>query len=176
MMSSKNFNPAYPFTAREIISFGRLPFKNLFGILNADDEKIINHVSEMLNVKKFLDSNIMNLSDGERQLILLASALVQDTQTIILDEPVSALDPDKSARVFKILSELASKGKTIIAAVHDINIATAYSDFYIALKSGEIISHGQIKNLNANILSRLYDINFTAYTHENKIMWHAEPE
>ena len=130
----------------------------------------------MLNVKKFLDSNIMNLSDGERQLILLASALVQDTQTIILDEPVSALDPDKSARVFKILSELASKGKTIIAAVHDINIATAYSDFYIALKSGEIISHGQIKNLNANILSRLYDINFTAYTHENKIMWHAEPE
>ena len=179
MMSTKNFNPVYPFTAREIISMGRMPYKNLFGRLNADDEKIINHVSEMLNVKKFLERNILELSDGERQLIFLASALVQNTDIIILDEPVSALDPDKSARVFKILSELAHSGKIIIAAVHDLNIAAAYSDFYIALNNGELISHGRTKNLNADILEKLYNAHFEKYFNNNNqddVMWRVVPE
>ena len=176
MPSAKNFHPAYNFTAYEIISMSRLPFKNLFGKLNAHDENIIYSVSEMLDIKNLLHRNILTLSDGERQLILLASALAQNTNIIILDEPTSALDPDKAARVFKILRELA-ENKIIIAAVHDINISLAFSNYYIALKKGCLISHGLTQNLNAAVLEKLYNSRFENYfNNKGDVMWRAVPD
>ncbi len=172
MQSSKNFNPVHPFNVKEIISMSRLHLKNLFSGLNSQDEQIILNSAKIAGVEKFLLRNIMTLSDGEKQLILFAGVLAQETQIILLDEPTSALDPDKSLKVFKILRELANNGKIIIAAVHDLNISAGFSDYYIGLKNGKLLFNG--KNLNANILKDLYNVNFEEYKNKSGgLIWLA---
>ena len=175
MLSGKNFTPSYPFTVREIISLGRLPHRKLFARLTEHDQEIILNAAKELHLEKFLDRNIMTLSDGERQLALLACALAQDTQIILLDEPTASLDPDKSLRIFALLRELANDGKCIIAAVHDINASLNYSDYYVALKNGKLISNGTAKNLSPEILREIYDTNFVKYVNSerNDVLWHA---
>ena len=176
VMSGKTLRPSYPFSVREIIAMGRLPYRGIFSRLTRNDEAVIARSAETLGITEFLDRDIMTLSDGERQLAFIACALAQDTGTILLDEPTSCLDPDRSAKVFALMKTLADNGKCIIAAVHDINASLPYSDRYIALKSGRIISHG--RKISGDVLRELYGTNFTAYHNDerNDEMWRALPE
>lgn len=118
----------------------------------------------------------MTLSDGERQLAFIACSLAQDTSIILLDEPTSALDPDKSAKVFALLKRLSDNGRSIIAAVHDINLSLSYSHYYIALKEGRLISHG--RKISGDVLRELYGAEFIPYHNyeRNDSMWRALPE
>ena len=170
VMSSKNFKPSYSFTVKEIISMGRLPFQNLFSRLSSDDEELIYNAASTLKISHLLTRNITTLSDGERQLTFIASALAQDTKIILLDEATNSLDPDKAARVLEILEK---SGKNIIMAVHDINIS---SDYYVALKNGNLISHG--KFLNESLLEELYNSKFISYFNSERddLMWRALPK
>lgn len=176
VMSSNNFRPSYPFSVREIIEMGRLPHRGIFTRLTHYDNEIINHSAEILGISHLLSRGIMTLSDGERQLAFIACSLAQSTSTILLDEPTSALDPDKSAKVFALLRTLSDDGRSIIAAVHDINLSLSYSDYYIALKGGELISHGQ--KISAEVLHDLYGTKFIPYHNDerNDSMWRALSE
>ena len=176
IMSGKTLRPSYPFSVREILAMGRLPYRGIFSRLSKNDNNIIERSAEILGITSFLDRDIMTLSDGERQLAFIACALAQDTETILLDEPTSCLDPDRSAKIFALMKTLADGGKCIISAVHDINASLPYSDFYIALKSGRIISNG--RKISGDILRELYGTNFTAYHNDegNDEMWRALPE
>ena len=178
VMSGRTFNPSYPFTVREIISMGRMPFVNMLSSLTAEDMNIIARSASLMGIHHLLERNIMTLSDGERQLVLIACGLAQDTDIMLLDEPANSLDPDKSARVYALLRMLAGNGKSIIASVHDVNISHAYSDYYIALKEGKLISHGDIRELSEEILHELYGVRFKAYydNEGNGLMWRALPE
>jgi len=171
VMSNKNFRPSYSFTVREIIELGRLPSLKFFGRLNNHDNELVEKSAELLKISHLLTRDIMTLSDGERQLVFIAAGIAQDTEIILLDEPTASLDPDKSAMIFALLKKLSLEGKNIIAAVHDINIASEYTDFYIAIKDGELIFSG--KNLNQKILSNLYGAKFIAYSNKerNDLMW-----
>lgn len=175
VMSGRNFHPSYSFSVNEIISMGRMPFINLFSNLTEKDRNIIMRSSELAGVKHMLSRDITSLSDGEKQLVLLACALAQNTDTILLDEPTSSLDPDKSAKVFALLRKLADDGKNIIAAVHDINTCMPYSDYYIALRNGSVIFCGC--ELNSEVLENLYGTNFISYHNDknSNIMWRAMP-
>ncbi len=178
VMSGRNFNPSYPFTVRELISMGRMPFMNLFSHITPNDEKIITRSANLTGIYNLLERNIMTLSDGERQLALISCGLVQNTDIMLLDEPANSLDPDKSTRVYSLLRRLAYNGKSIISSVHDVNISRSYSDYYIALKEGKLISHGDIHDLNEDILHELYGVRFRAY-HDNEgngLMWRALSE
>lgn len=176
VMSGNNFRPSYPFSVREIIEMGRLPYRGIFTRLTHSDNEKVNHSAEILGIKHLLERDIMTLSDGERQLAFIACSLAQDTSTILLDEPTSALDPDKSAKVFALLKRLADNGRSIITAVHDINLSLSYSDYYIALKEGELISHG--RKISAHVLHELYGTEFIAYYNDerNDLMWRALSE
>ena len=176
VMSGKTLRPSYPFSVREIIAMGRLPYRGIFSRLTRNDEAVIARSAKILGITEFLDRDIMTLSDGERQLAFIACALAQDTGTILLDEPTSCLDPDRSAKVFALMKTLADDGKCIVAAVHDINASLTYSDRYIALKSGRIISHG--RKISGDVLRELYGTSFTAYhnNERNDEMWRALPE
>lgn len=178
VMSARYFSPSYPFTVREIISMGRMPFMNLFSRLTPDDTHIIMNSASLTGINHLLERNIMTLSDGERQLVLISCGLAQDTEIILLDEPANSLDPDKSARVYSMLRRFADNGKSIITSVHDVNISRSYSDYYIAVKEGRLISHGDIHELNEEILYELYGVRFKAYYDDegNGLMWHALPE
>ena len=165
VMSSNNFRPSYPFSVQEI-----------FTRLTHSDIETVNHSAEILGISHLLERGIMTLSDGERQLAFIACSLAQSTSTILLDEPTSALDPDKSAKVFALLRTLSDDGRSIIAAVHDINLSLSYSDYYIALKGGELISHGQ--KISAEVLHDLYGTKFIPYHNDerNDSMWRALSE
>ncbi|MBR0233239.1 MAG: ABC transporter ATP-binding protein [Synergistaceae bacterium] len=173
VMSSKNFKPSYSFTVKQIISMGRLPFQNLFSRLSSYDEELIFKAASTLKISHLLSRDITTLSDGERQLTFIASALAQDTEIILLDESTNSLDPDKASKVIEILKSLANLGKNIIMAVHDVNIQ---SDYYVALKDGNLISHG--KKLNSEILENLYDTKFIPYSNSERddLMWRALPK
>lgn len=175
VMSSKNFSHSYPFSVREIIAMSRLPYRSLFSSLTKSDNSIIEHSAELLGIADLLERDIMTLSDGQRQMAFIACGLAQDTQVILLDEPTSSLDPDKSAKVFEILRRIADDGKNIITAVHDINASMAFSDYYIALKNGCLIYHG--RKLNVSILKELYGTEFLQYYNDerNDSMWRALP-
>ncbi|MBQ6972127.1 MAG: ABC transporter ATP-binding protein [Synergistaceae bacterium] len=176
VMSGKNLRPSYPFTVREIVAMGRLPYRGIFAGLTREDTGIVERSAETLGITGLLGRDIMTLSDGERQLAFLACALAQDTSTILLDEPTSALDPDKSAKVFALMRTLAYGGKCVIAAVHDINASLPYSDGYIALKGGRIISHG--REISGGILRELYGAEFVPCFNQERscVMWRVLPE
>lgn len=176
VMSAKNFHPSSDFTVKEIIAMGRLPFMSLFSRLTPHDNEIIYSSADTLKISCILDRKILSLSDGQKQLTLLACVLAQKTKIILLDEPTSSLDPDKSAMVFSLLRKLADNGKLIIAAVHDINSAMPFSHGYLALKDGVLISHGH--KLNHEVLEKLYGTEFYAYYDEkgNESMWRALPK
>lgn len=176
VMSSNNFRPSYPFSVREIIEMGRLPHRGIFTRLTRSDNDAVNQSAKILGISHLLSRDIMTLSDGERQLVFIACSLAQKTGIILLDEPTSALDPDKSAKVFALLRTLADNGRSIITAVHDINLSLSYSDYYIALKGGELISHGQ--EISAEVLHDLYCTKFIPYHNDerNDSMWRALPQ
>ena len=176
VMSCNNFRPSYPFSVREIIEMGRLPYRGIFTRLTRSDIGAVNQSAEILGINNLLERDIMTLSDGERQLALIACSLAQSTRIILLDEPTSALDPDKAAKVFALLRRLADDGRSIIAAVHDINLSLSYSDYYIALRGGELISHGP--EISAQVLHDLYRAKFIPYHNKerNDSMWRALPQ
>ncbi len=176
VMSGRSFSPSYPFSVREIVAMGRMPFTGIFSRLNHNDEKIIARSAEITGITHLMGRNIMTLSDGEKQLVLIASGLAQDTEILLLDEPTSSLDPDKAAKVFALLRRLADNGKSIIASVHDINISLSYSDCYIALREGVLISHGH--KISRDVLKSLYGADFIPYSsnERNDSMWRALPE
>ena len=157
---------------------GRLPHKNLFDRMKSDDENLIINAAKRLEIEHLLTRNIMSLSGGEAQRVLIACVLAQDPPVLLLDEPTSALDPNQAAKVFKLLRELVKlEHKTVIVVVHDINTSLEFSDYYLALKSGELISQGEIKNLDLNILRNLYNSDFEAYHNERgDVMWRALAE
>lgn len=143
----------------------------MFGRMTKRDFNLVERSAELLKISHLLSRDIMTLSDGERQLAFIAAAIAQDTDIILLDEPTASLDPDKAAMIFSILRKLADDGRSIITAVHDINTAAAYSDFYVAIKNGGLIYNG--KELNQKILSELYDADFISYKNNerNDLMW-----
>ena len=169
-MSAQNFHPHYPYTVREILQL-HLQLQNV----HVNHDAII-HYADVLGIRNLLSRNILTLSDGQRQLTLIAASLVQDTPVMLLDEPASALDPDKSALVFSLLKELAAKGKCIIASSHDINTAAAFADEYLALKDGVLLS--QCRKLDADLLHNLYGVEFSPYYDMKGTdqMWHVSPK
>ena len=175
VMSGNSLRPSYPFSVREIIEMGRLPYRGIFSRLTQSDIDAVNQSAQILGITHLLERDIMTLSDGERQLAFLACSLAQNTGIILLDEPTSALDPDKSAKVFALLRTLADGGRSIIAAVHDINLSLSYSDYYIALRDGELISHG--RKISGSVLRELYGTEFIPYNNKerNDSMWRALP-
>ncbi|MBO7142705.1 MAG: ABC transporter ATP-binding protein [Bacteroidales bacterium] len=126
-LSSENF------TALEVISFGRSPYTGFFGRLSADDYSIIKGVAEEMKIEPLLPQNFYELSDGQKQKVLIAKALAQEAKLIILDEPTAFLDFKAKDEIFALLKRIAEQRNiAVLAASHDIYQAEHYAnDFWI---------------------------------------------
>jgi len=112
-----------------------------------------------LEISDLKNKSFNKISGGERQLVLIARALMQKSSYLFLDEPNSHLDFKNTHLILKIMRELTAKGKTVLTALHDPNLAAQYSDRVIILKSGRIIAAGLVENvMTAENLSRAYEI------------------
>ena len=116
-------------TVRQLVSFGRSPYTNWFGHLSSKDEALVSEAIEMVGLAGLSNRFINQISDGERQRVMIARTLAQDTDIIILDEPTAFLDMPNKYEVIHLLCELTrKKKKTILFTSHDLNIAMREAD------------------------------------------------
>lgn len=147
-------------SVRELVEFGRFPHNQ--GNLTKEDDRIVEEAIGYMKLEDIQDRYLDQLSGGQRQRAYIAMVLAQDTEYILLDEPLNNLDMKHSVEIMKILRELVDDlGKTIIIVIHDINFASKYSDYIVALKDGKIVQDGSTDLIiNRDVLSGIYDLDF----------------
>ena len=130
-------------TVEKLISFGRMPYKNIFSPQTDEDREAIERALVCTNLQSKRDKPIYALSGGERQRVWIAMTLAQNTPMLFLDEPTTYLDIYYQLEILELVKDLNEVyGLTIVMVLHDINQAIRYSDHIIVMKDGEIITKG----------------------------------
>lgn len=152
-------------TVFEIVSMGRYPHNNYFVKLSDEDIEIINEALCFVNANYLRNRCFSQLSDVEKQKVMIAHALVQNPELIVLDEPISNLDIKHKIEVINILQKLCiEKQITVIIALHDIDIAIKGCQTILLIQDGRIIAQGEPKELiKMGIIQNLYDISGSSY-------------
>ncbi len=150
-------------TVKELVSYGRYPHQKGFGRLTEEDKKIINWAIEATKLSEFCHREIDNLSGGQRQRVWIAMALAQQTDLILLDEPTTYLDMAHQLEILELLAELnKNQACTIVMVLHDLNLASRFSDYIVAVNQGNIIaSGGPEKVITKENLARVFQIDAT---------------
>lgn len=129
----------FDFTVEEIAAMGRTPHKKLFEIDNEYDRKITNHALEHVGMESMAKRSYLQLSGGEKQRVIIARVIAQESDFLILDEPTNHLDISYQMQVLDFVKRLEV---TVLSAIHDLNMAALYCDRIYALKDGEIVLEG----------------------------------
>lgn len=148
---------AFPFSVHEIVLMGRTP--HLGGVRGpkADDVRMADAAIAQVGIADLADRPYTQLSGGQRQLVMIARALAQDTPVIILDEPTSALDFKNQIHIWKILSMLKTQGKTVIVCTHDPNHVLWFCDSVLVLCQGRLLRQGDVRTVMTDtLLHQLY--------------------
>lgn len=155
-------------TIRDLVAFGRFPHSQ--GNLTEVDQAKIDEALHYMQLEDIQDKFLEELSGGQRQRAFIGMVLAQDTDYILLDEPLNNLDMKHSVQIMKMLRRITDElGKTVIIVIHDINFASCYSDEIIALQNGEIWVCGTVDEImQASTLSELYDMDFEVKEINNK--------
>ncbi|GEN46022.1 iron ABC transporter ATP-binding protein [Alkalibacillus haloalkaliphilus] len=145
-------------TVRELVSFGRFPYSQ--GHLTKEDEEYINEAIAFMELEDLENQYLDELSGGQKQRAHIAMVIAQDTEYILLDEPLNNLDMKHAVQIMKVLRRLVDElGKTVVIVIHDINFASFYSDYIVALKDGAIIKQGPVDDIiEESTLREIYDM------------------
>lgn len=126
-------------TIEEIIGLGRSPYTGFFGRLRAEDRKVVDDAIATMGIEKLRGRMIQTLSDGERQKVMIAKALAQETPIILLDEPTAFLDFPSKAETFQSLQRMAhERDKLILLSTHDLELAVRFADSLLEVKKGTL--------------------------------------
>jgi len=141
----------------EMIALGRQPYTNWVGKLTKDDVAFIESAIERTNLSKLKHRKCYELSDGQLQKVMIARALAQDTQLIILDEPTTHLDMYHKAYILKLLQNICKKtGKTILFSSHEIDLAIQLCDKMVVMTPTGIIADAPCKLIEQGIFKSLF--------------------
>ncbi len=125
--------PVPELKVKEILEMGRLPYTGFMAQMDERDEMAITQVAEELGINHLLNRQYSHLSDGEKQIVMIARAVIQNTPIIILDEPMTHLDLENKAKVLKLLKSLSKKGKLVIFSSHDLNLILPVVDRFLVI-------------------------------------------
>ncbi|GAB3026128.1 heme ABC transporter ATP-binding protein [Natronobiforma cellulositropha] len=149
---------SFAFDVRSIVEMGRTPYRSRFSPPTADDRKLIEDALERTATDSLAERSIGTVSGGERQRVLLARTLAQDTPVIVLDEPTASLDIAHQVETLELVCDLAAEGKTVIAAIHDLDLAARYCDSLVLLADGTVLERGPPETvLTSAHLERAFD-------------------
>lgn len=144
-------------TVRQLVGFGRFPYSK--GRLTKEDEVIISKYIDFLKLTDLEHRFLDELSGGQRQRAYVAMVLCQETEYVLLDEPLNNLDIARSVQMMEHLKIAANEfGRTILTVMHDINFAAKYSDRICAMKHGQIAAFGTVQEImKPEILSDIFE-------------------
>ncbi|WP_256080228.1 ABC transporter ATP-binding protein [Massilia sp. YIM B04103] len=147
-------------TVEELVAFGRFPHSR--GALTADDRRAIDEAIGFLALEPLRHVYLDELSGGQRQMAFLAMTIAQETEVLLLDEPLNNLDMKHTVQIMRALRRLCDEqGRTVILVIHDINFAANYSDHIVALKSGALRFSGPVDEVvTEERLRELYELDF----------------
>lgn len=159
-------------TCEDVAASGRYPYTGRFGILSDTDRLAVREAMELVRVTDLKDQDFTHISDGQRQRVMLARALCQEPQIIILDEPTSYLDVRYKLEFLSLLQELCrKKGLTVILSLHELELAVRVSDKILCLNGKYVERFGSPEEIFApGYLSHLFSIETGSYDEENGTM------
>lgn len=153
----------FDFSIEEIVAMGRSPYKKLFEGDTAEDREIITSSLKKIGLEQMAERSYGNLSGGEKQRVLLARVLAQQTDLLILDEPTNHLDVHHQLRIFDLIKRL---DVTVLAAIHDLNLAALYCDIIYVIKNGQIYKTGTPKEvLTKDVLWDVFQVQADVVIH-----------
>jgi iron complex transport system ATP-binding protein len=151
---------AVKMTCEDVVSTGRYPYTGRLGLLSADDRRIVRKAMELTGTVGLADTDMRCISDGQRQTVMLARAIAQQTDVLILDEPTSFLDINNKLRLLGILKELVrSRNIAVVQTLHELDLAQRFSDKILCIKDGKADRLGTPEEIfSGSYISELYDI------------------
>lgn len=153
----------FDFSVREVVLMGRAPHKKLLEADNDSDEEIMQHALQKVGMSSYENRSIATLSGGEKQRVMLARALAQQAQILVLDEPTNHLDIHHQLQLMDLVRTL---DVTIIAALHDLNIASSYCDIIYVMNKGEIFTYGTPEEvLTESLLQEVFRVHTSVTKH-----------
>ena len=164
----------FDFSVRDVVLMGRAPHKRALDRDNAEDYRVVAEALETVGLAEFADRTFSTLSGGEQQRVILARALAQQTPCLILDEPTNHLDIKFQLQLMDLVRGL---DRTVIAAIHDLNIAALYCDRLYAVKDGRIVGEGSPRALlTPDFIRAVYEVDAQVITGDDgalHILYHA---
>ena len=147
-------------TVQELVAFGRFPYSR--GALTREDQRVIDESIAFLSLEPLRHAYLDELSGGQRQMAFLAMTVAQQTDYLLLDEPLNNLDIKHAVQIMRALRRLCDEhGRTVILVVHDINFAASYSDHIVAMKAGAVHCAGSVGEVITEArLGELYGLDF----------------
>ncbi|WP_034551784.1 ABC transporter ATP-binding protein [Carnobacterium funditum] len=152
----------FDFSVRQMLLLGRSPHKGLMERDNALDYEIVEKVLHQMELENLADRSFLSLSGGEKQRVILGRTLVQQPKFLVLDEPTNHLDIKHQLSILKTVSSLPIG---VLAALHDLNLASRFTDYLYAMKDGRIIKEGTPEEvLTEVVIKELYEVDCRTYT------------
>ncbi|OPH48644.1 iron ABC transporter ATP-binding protein [Paenibacillus ferrarius] len=150
-------------TVRDLVSFGRFPYSQ--GKLTKEDWQFVDEAIRYMELEDMQHKYLDQLSGGQNQRAYIAMVIAQNTEYILLDEPLNNLDMKHSVQIMKVLRRLADElGKTIVIVIHDINFASCYSDYIVAFKQGKVVKEGPTDEMiDSAVLHEIYDMDIAIH-------------
>lgn len=171
---SQQHEPPSALLVEDILALGCLPPLGTANLREPDVRRAVDYVSTLFNLTAFRQRRFNVLSGGEQQRVLMAQAWAQRTPIMLLDEPTNHLDV---AQQLTLLDRLTNSDKTLVIALHDINLARHYSDYLLVLEQGKVLASGPTEAiLDKDLLKRLYGRTFVALEHPALAMPWFAPE
>jgi len=147
-------------TCRDVVATGRYPYTGRFDVLSKEDERIVDEVLALVHITDIREQDFRKISDGQRQRVLLARAICQEPELIILDEPTSYLDIRYQLEFLSVLQEMREKkGLTVIMSLHELELAKRISDKLLCLKGAYVDRYGTPAEIfRDGYIGQLFDI------------------
>jgi iron complex transport system ATP-binding protein len=160
-------HPAFDYTAMEMVLMGRHPHLGAFQLEGPADFAIARESLVVTGTAHLADRNYMTLSGGEKQRVVIASALAQATELLLLDEPTASLDLGYQLEVASLLGRLnRERGVTMVLATHDLNLAASLCDRLVLLRGGRLLAQGPTADvLTGAMVQQLYDVDADVQFH-----------
>jgi iron complex transport system ATP-binding protein len=155
----QSYTPAFNYTVMQIITMGRTAHLSIFSSPSESDFEKSRKVMKKLGIYDLADRGITEISGGERQMALIARALVQDAEILIMDEPTSSLDYGNQLRIQVQMRDLAHEGMLVLLSSHNPQYAMQFADHIVAINNGVNVACGKPSEvITSNLLRQLYGL------------------